>query len=81
MNDSYLLKAHFSSHFFLSNHRSLPALQEEVDMTKTLVEYYLFTDLFVRFLVFSLDVRDQGVGRDSKEPINTSPGMGSNQLG
>ena len=44
-------------------------------------KYYLFTYLFVRVLVFSLDVREQGMGRDTKEPIKMSPAVRNSQLG
>lgn len=67
-------------------HSSLPfqpqtsdPFQEEMEMTKTLLNVIYSLIYLLGFLFFSLDVREQGMGRDAKEPIRVSLEVGNSQ--
>lgn len=53
--------------------KDLCPLQEEMEMTKIMVNIIYSLIYVLDSCLFLLDVREQGMGRDTKEPINMSP--------
>lgn len=67
-------------------HLSLPSqlqtsapFQGEMEMTKTLLNAIYSLIYLLGFWFVSLDVREQGMSRDTKEPIKVSPRVGNSR--